>query len=108
MLTQRKYRGKIDIIADVLKAAELGAKKTHIMYRANLSYTLLEKYLGQVLDFGFLTLDGNTYKLTREGERFRSNYVILKKMKGSLAREWKGLSDEKTELEKMCAPIKSQ
>ena len=40
-----KYRNGLSIIADILHVAGSGAKKTHIMYFANLSHELLEKYL---------------------------------------------------------------
>ena len=45
------YRRKLDIIADMLLVAGSGsgAKKTHIMYQANLSHRLLIKYLEEVV-----------------------------------------------------------
>jgi len=44
-----KYRDRLQIIADMLSVVRGGAKKTHIMYQANLSYTLLGRYLSEVL-----------------------------------------------------------
>ena len=45
------YRNKFDIIADILRVVkDNGAKKTQIMYGANLSYTVLTRYLNLVLD----------------------------------------------------------
>jgi len=41
-------------VADILEAANSGANKTHIMFGANLSFKLLEKYLGLVVDAGFV------------------------------------------------------
>jgi len=35
----------VDIIANILRAANSGAKKTHIMYRCNLSFKQLHVYL---------------------------------------------------------------
>ena len=40
-----KNRSKEQIIADILSVIAEKPKKTHIMYRANLSYSLLCKYL---------------------------------------------------------------
>ena len=43
----RDRRDKMSIIQDILKAAEdpMGAKKTHLVYGANLNFNRLEKYL---------------------------------------------------------------
>ena len=40
-----KHRESLDIVADVLRAASGGAGITRIMYTANLSYKLVERYL---------------------------------------------------------------
>jgi len=53
-----KHRDRIGIIADLLKAAGKGARKTRIMYIANLSHGLLRKYLGLAVSLGYLTLEG--------------------------------------------------
>ena len=42
------YRGKLDIIADILRVVSGNAKKTQIMYQANLSYRVLQKYLAEI------------------------------------------------------------
>ncbi len=42
------YRGRLDIIADILNVASRDAKKTQIMYQANLSYKVLQRYLADV------------------------------------------------------------
>lgn len=41
-------------MASVLHAAKSAEAKTHIMYRANLSYRQLERYLDLLLDRGLL------------------------------------------------------
>jgi predicted transcriptional regulator len=38
------YRDKLDIIADILTVASRNAKRTQIMYQANLSYKVLCDY----------------------------------------------------------------
>jgi len=40
-----KYRDSLCIVAAILESANSGASKTRIMYQANLSFSLLEKYL---------------------------------------------------------------
>lgn len=62
-------RTKFEIIADILRLGK--ASKTKIMYSSNLSFRLLEKYLAQLCDQGFLIInqeDGKTvYSATEEG-----------------------------------------
>ncbi|MDH5266975.1 MAG: winged helix-turn-helix domain-containing protein [Candidatus Bathyarchaeota archaeon] len=41
----RKRRARHDIIMEILKVAKKGMKKTHIMYKAKLSFDMIEKYL---------------------------------------------------------------
>jgi predicted transcriptional regulator len=49
-------RGRIDIIADILRQARHGAKKTRIMYLCNLSFRQLLVYLNFLVKKGFLSL----------------------------------------------------
>jgi predicted transcriptional regulator len=52
-----KYRDSLDVTAAVLEAASAGARKTRIMFQANLSYKILGKYLELAVDNGFLTFN---------------------------------------------------
>ena len=70
-----KYRSKLSIIADVLQAAADGAKKTRIMYLANLSYRLLEKYLRIVTSANLLTCNGDEYEVTEKGRLFLQKFI---------------------------------
>jgi len=63
-----KYRSRLQILVDILSLANEGAKKTHIMYGANLSIKLLHKYLGEVLNSGLVCLrDDGLYEITEKG-----------------------------------------
>ncbi|MFC1993193.1 winged helix-turn-helix domain-containing protein [Chloroflexota bacterium] len=67
-----RRRSNIEVIADMLKVGENGAGKTRIMYNANLSYSQIQKYLGFLLNQGFIDKIqvGNpsvTYKVTGSG-----------------------------------------
>jgi predicted transcriptional regulator len=42
------YRDRLAIIADILEVANRSVKKTQIMYQANLSYKVLQKYLTEL------------------------------------------------------------
>ena len=49
-----QYRKRLEIIADILSVVRGGAKKTRIMYQANLSYRLLALYLEFVKEAGLV------------------------------------------------------
>ena len=74
MRTLGKHRESIDIVADILKIASEGSRKTQIMYRANLSYTLLQKYLDLVKRCGMLNISYKKYALTTKGKIFLKKY----------------------------------
>ena len=40
-----KKRSEIEILADILRVAMEGAKKSHIVYKANLNFEIVRKYL---------------------------------------------------------------
>ena len=68
-------RSSLDIVRDVLSVASVSARKTRIMYQANLSFVQLEKYLGDLLEKGLLDRDGDSYYLiTKKGLEFLKLY----------------------------------
>lgn len=78
-MTERKSnRGKIQIMGDVLALATSGIKKTHIMYRANLSYEQVHLYLGELIQKKLITQDvspdGVVYRTTEKGREFLLYY----------------------------------
>jgi predicted transcriptional regulator len=78
MPERKNNRGKIEIMADVLALSTSGIKKTHIMYRANLSYEQILHYLNQLLSKGLLiqeNSDGSlVYRTTEKGREFLTCY----------------------------------
>jgi predicted transcriptional regulator len=66
-----KYRSRTEIASHILEAANGGATKTKIMYKAFLSYAQLKEYLGILVHNDLLANDipGN-YKTTSKGLRF--------------------------------------
>lgn len=77
-----KNRDRLCIVAAILEAANSGASKTRIYGWANLSFSLVEKYLGVVVGLGFVRVEGSRYLLTLRGRefpvqyrRFREHYV---------------------------------
>jgi len=49
-----RRRDRHDIVAEILETAIGGAIKTHIMYKAKLSYAQLNEYLPLLIEKGFL------------------------------------------------------
>jgi predicted transcriptional regulator len=97
-----KYRGRLQIIADILSVVRNGAKKTHVMYQANLSYTLLSRYLTEVLESGLVSCDDeDRYKLTRRGKNFLDIFNEYSKRCGQIEQQLNHVNDEKTVLENM-------
>src|SRR3712207_2913569 len=77
MASERKNnRGKIQIMGDVLSLATSGIKKTHIMYRANLSYEQVYLYLEELISKRLIAQDvsaeGVVYRTTEKGREFLS------------------------------------
>ena len=83
--------------------SEVSGKKTQIMYQANLSYKLLCRYLGEVLDAGLVSFDSEEcYVLTAKGKEFLGRHEEYSKRCKSLEQHLNHVSIEKTALEKMC------
>ena len=64
----------MDIIAAILKIATPSAKKTHIMYGANLSYKLLNSYIDHLTKEGSLAIQDDSYFITDKGKLFLTKY----------------------------------
>jgi predicted transcriptional regulator len=85
-----KRRDRHDIVAEILKTAREGRIKTHIMYKAKLSYSQINSYLQLLVDKGFL--ENNTvirkrqsitlYKTTPKGVYFIENIDTVNQMLG--------------------------
>jgi predicted transcriptional regulator len=71
-----KYRSKIEIINSMLRSINSGATKTHIMYRAYMSYSQLTEYLELLQDRRLIVYDAQSqlYGLTEKGLKFMNAY----------------------------------
>jgi predicted transcriptional regulator len=69
-----KNRDRLSIVAAILEAANTGASKTRIMFAANLSFSLLEKYLAVALKSEFVRVEDYRYSLTENGREFLKQY----------------------------------
>jgi len=71
-----KYRSRTDITSQILEAANGGATKTRIMYKAFLSYAQLKEYLGTLIENGLLEYNKSEqiYRTTNKGHKFMKIY----------------------------------
>ncbi len=67
-------RNDLDICADLLNVAKSGAKKTQLVYKANLNFKIIKKYIKRLSEYGFLGSEGGQYFTTEEGNRFLTQY----------------------------------
>lgn len=99
-----KYRDRLQIIADILAITSTGAKKTRIMYQANLSYKLLCKYLDDVIVTGLVSCEnGDWYVLTPKGKNFLNRHEEYSKHCQSVEERLNHINNERSVLEKMCS-----
>ena len=88
MAAVNKRRDRHDIVAEILKTARGGKIKTHIMYKAKLSYSQINEYLNLLLEKGFLenmTIMRKRqivtmYKTTQKGIEFLDHLEFLNKL----------------------------
>ncbi len=67
-------RDKITIMADLLDIIQEPRRVTHILYKSNMSYVQLLKYLANLKDLGFaeeLKEPFRCYKITENGKIFK-------------------------------------
>ena len=96
------YRNRLEIIADILNAVGDGAKKTRIMYLANLSYKLLEKYLEETVNVGLVYFNHDCYEVTEKGRSFIERYGDFSSKYSKIKGELEKIMFEREVLERMC------
>ena len=79
----RSRRARLEIIANILDVCRgSGAKKTHLMYRCNMSFVQIKAYLNLILKAKLIRVqnDGvNVYfRISGKGRRFLKSYQSLK------------------------------
>jgi len=104
-VSKSRYRSKLQIIADILLVAGKGAKKTRIMYQANLSYDLLKRYLAETLEAGLISIDKDKrlYIATQKGEVFLKKYEEYCERCTRLQEHFKNARKDEMVLERMCS-----
>jgi predicted transcriptional regulator len=81
----KKIRGSVDICADILDiCSNGGALKTHVMYKANLSYGMMAEYSKLLLECELLQLgesdSKNVFKTTEKGRQYLLHYQCMQQL----------------------------
>ena len=97
------YRSKLDIIADILAVASRKPKKTHIMYQANLSFQVLQRYLAEMSEAALICFEAETqcYNLTSKGKEFLEAYLQYSKSNRHAEKIIEEVNSKKQILEKL-------
>ncbi|NQU78305.1 winged helix DNA-binding protein [Candidatus Woesearchaeota archaeon] len=77
-------RNRLTVIHDILRVIQKKNSKikpTHIIYKANLSHAMLEEYMKEMIEKGFVEEQkqkkGKTYSLTEKGFNFLKEYKTI-------------------------------
>lgn len=64
-------RSRTAICMEILRVSMGGARKTHIVYNANLNFDVVNRYLVALQEKGLIELRGNLYVTTEKGKEFQ-------------------------------------
>ena len=80
-------RNSLVITAHILESCRHGARRTHVLYRANLSFQQLNKYTELLEARGLLRFDGSSrqYRITQQGVSFLVDYRELENASTTLS-----------------------
>ena len=98
------YRNRLEIIADILQVASQNAKKTQIMYQANLSYKVLKKYLRDLIAASLISFEtaSQLYVITAKGKDFLEAYRDYSKTSKIAEKRISDVNSKKKDLEALC------
>ena len=88
---RRSKRSRYEIIHDVLDQCQTPSRKTWVMYKANLSYDLVGKYLDDLKAKGYVETTNGLYHVTEKGKELLE-----------ILRAWK---QKKTEIDEITKKI---
>ena len=98
------YRDRLEIIADILNVASKEAKKTQIMYQANLSYKVLQRYLNEVITASLVRFEDSNqcYLLTEKGHEYLDAYKEYVRYSKIMEKRLNDFSTKRKILENLC------
>jgi predicted transcriptional regulator len=89
-----KKRNRLEVIKDILEVIRNRngrIKPTHILYKSNLSYQMMEDYLSELKGKRFITEikqpKGKTYAITDKGIQYLQQYKTLSEFTQSFGLE---------------------
>jgi predicted transcriptional regulator len=99
------YRSRLDIIADILQVVSQNAKKTQIMYQANLSYKVMQRYLRNITAASLIDFETTEqcYVITAKGQEFLESYKDYARSHKSIEKRLNDINDKKKTLEELCS-----
>ena len=104
------YREHFDIIADILNVAGRNPKKTQIMYQANLSYSILQRYLSEVVAASLISFESRSqsYVLTPKGQEFLYAYKDYSKTRQHVEKRLNEAATKRKVLEQLCCASQTE
>jgi len=92
--SMEKKRNKLQVIRDILeviRGRNGKIKPTHILYKSNLSYQMMEEYLDELQEKGFIKEikqdRGRTYTITDKGHTYLERYKLIEEFATSFGLE---------------------
>lgn len=89
-----KKRNRLEVIKDILEVIRNRngrIKPTHILYKSNLSYQMMEDYLSELIGKGFIIEikqpKGKTYAVTDKGLQYLQQYKTISEFTHSFGLE---------------------
>ena len=100
-----KHRTRLQILESILSVINDNkeVRKTQIMYKAYLSYSLLTRYLSDVMKSGLVVCNAEDYYvLTQKGEKFLLMFGQYDRSRDVISKKMNNIEDQKLTLEEMC------
>jgi len=100
---ERKNRHRLEIVRDMLSIVSVKVRKTRIMYQANLSFPLTEKYLKSLVERGLVKCDVDScYFITERGKEFLQMYADYLDRCRRIGEDISGVRKDRLLLENIC------
>ena len=87
---KQQKRSRFETMHTILRLCNSSTKKTHIMYRANLSHQQLEKFLAILLERNLLAIEDDSYVTTPRGIVFIEKFNELLRFMNEGNRDFNG------------------
>jgi molybdate transport repressor ModE-like protein len=100
-----RHRNRLKILEDILSviSSDQEVRKTHIMYKAYLSYNLLTRYLNDLIEANLIKcIGGKCYLLTEKGQRFLAKFSEYSRLRQRAEQQMNNVEDKLVALKEMC------